>query len=50
MTKEKITETVAVKARLCETADHQILAKMLGFVADRRMALDVRSTVWRRSA
>ena len=41
MTKEKITETAALKARLCETADHEILAEMQGFVADRLMALDV---------
>ena len=41
MTKDTITETTALKARLSETADHQILAEMLGFVADRLMALDV---------
>jgi len=36
-----MTETAALKSRLSETADHQILAGMLGFVADRLMALDV---------
>ena len=41
MTKDTITETAALKALLSETADHQILAEMLGFVADRLMALDV---------
>ena len=40
MTKETISETAALKALLSETADHQILAEMLGFVADRLMALD----------
>ena len=35
MTKETISETAALKALLSETADHQILAGMLGFVADR---------------
>ena len=32
MTKETISETAALKALLSETADHQILAEMLGFV------------------
>jgi len=41
MTKNMIAETVALKALLSETADHHILAEMLGFVADRLMALDV---------
>jgi len=53
MTKDTITETMALKALRSETADHQILAEMLGFVhclaghckcprrADRLMALDV---------
>ena len=41
MTKDTISETAALKALLSETADHQILAGMLGFVADRLMALDV---------
>ena len=41
MTKDTIAETMALKALLSETADHQILAEMLGFVADRLMALDV---------
>ena len=31
MTKETISETAALKALLSETADHQILAEMLGF-------------------
>ena len=41
MTRGAISETTALKALLSETADHQILAEMLGFVADRLMALDV---------
>jgi hypothetical protein len=41
MTKDIISETAALKALLSETADHQILAEMLGFVADRLMAHDV---------
>ena len=41
MTKDTISETGALKALLSETSDHQILAEMLGFVADRLMALDV---------
>ena len=41
MTKDTITETATLKALLSETSDHQILAEMLGFVADRLMALDV---------
>ena len=41
MTKDMISETAALKALLSETADHQVLAEMLGFVADRLMALDV---------
>ena len=41
MTKDMISETAALKALLSETAAHQILADMLGFVADRLMALDV---------
>ena len=41
MTKDTIAETAALKALLSETADHQILAEMIGFVADRLMALDV---------
>ncbi len=35
MTKDMLAETVALKALLSDTADHQILAEMLGFVADR---------------
>jgi len=35
MTKDMIAETVALKALLSDTADHQILAEVLGFVADR---------------
>lgn len=41
MTKDTISETAALKALLSETADHQIMAEMLGLVADRLMALDV---------
>jgi len=41
MTKDMMAETVALTALLSETADHQILAEMLGFVADRLMTLDV---------
>jgi len=41
MTRDTIAETAALKALLSETADHQILAEMPGFVADRLMALDV---------
>ncbi len=41
MTKDTIAETAALTALLSETSDHQILAEMLGFVADRLMALDV---------
>jgi len=36
-----LAETVTLKALLSDTADHQILAEMLGFVAGRLMALDV---------
>lgn len=56
MTKDVMAETAALRALLSEIADHQILAEMLGFVADRLMALDVdqrcgagtleRSTEW----
>ena len=41
MTKDTIAETAALKALLSDTSDHQLLAEMLGFVADRLMALDV---------
>lgn len=41
MTNDTIAETAALKALLSGTSDHQILAEMLGFVADRLMALDV---------
>jgi len=41
MTKDIISETAALKALLSETAEHQVLAEMLGFVADRLLALDV---------
>jgi len=41
MTKDSLSETAALKALLSETSDHQLLAEMLGFVADRLMALDV---------
>ena len=32
MTKDTISQSAALKALLSETADHQILAEMLGFV------------------
>ncbi len=35
MAEDTISETAALKALLSETSDHQILAEMLGFVADR---------------
>lgn len=41
MTKDTIAETMALKALLSETSDQQILVEMLGFVADRLMALDL---------
>ena len=41
MAKDVISETAALKALLSETADHQVLAEMLGFSADRLLALDV---------
>jgi len=41
MTKDKLSETAALRALLSETPDTQVLAEMLGFVADRLMALDV---------
>ena len=41
MTKDTIAETAALKALLCAAPDHQLLAEMLGFVADRLIALDV---------
>ena len=41
MTKDIISETAALKALLSETADHQVLAEMLGFGVDRLLALDV---------
>jgi len=41
MTKNSISETAALRALLSETSDTQLLAEMLGFVADRLMALDV---------
>lgn len=41
MTKDKLSETAALRALLSETPDTHLLAEMLGFVADRLMALDV---------
>ena len=41
MTKTPLSETAALRALLVETPDAQVLAEMLGFVADRLMALDV---------
>ena len=39
MTKDTISEIEALKALLSEGPDHLVLAEMLGFVADRLMAL-----------
>ncbi len=41
MTRESLSETAALRALLSETADTQLLAEMLSFVAGRLMALDV---------
>ncbi len=41
MVKDMISEKAALKAALLGASDPQILAEMLGFVADRLMALDV---------
>ena len=41
MTKTPLSETAALRALLVETPDAQVLTEMLGFVADRLMALDV---------
>ncbi len=41
MTKNSLSETAALRALLSETPDIQLLAEMLGFVADRLIALDV---------
>jgi len=41
MTKDSLSETAALRALLSETSDTHLLAEMLGFVADRLMALDV---------
>lgn len=41
MTKDTIAEPMALKALLSQTSDQQIFVEMLGFVADRLMALDV---------
>ena len=41
MTKDTLSETAALRALLSETPDTHVLAEMLGFVADRLMALDV---------
>jgi putative transposase len=40
MTKETIAELEALKALLSSGRDHLVLAEMLGYVADRLMALD----------
>lgn len=40
MTKEILSEIESLKALLSEGPDHLVLAEMLGFVADRLMALD----------
>lgn len=41
MTNDNLSETAALRALLSETPDAHILAEMLGFVADRLMALDI---------
>jgi putative transposase len=41
MTKDSLSETAALRGLLSETSDTHLLAEMLGFVADRLMALDV---------
>ena len=41
MTRDSLSETAALRALLSETSDTHLLAEMLGFVADRLMALDV---------
>ena len=41
MTKDSLSETAALRALLSETCDTRLLAEMLGFVADRLMALDI---------
>ena len=41
MTKDSLPETAALRALLSETCDTRLLAEMLGFVADRLMALDI---------
>ena len=41
MTKDTLSETAALRALLSQTSDTHLLAEMLGFVADRLMALDV---------
>jgi transposase-like protein len=41
MTKDTLSETAALRALLSDTPDAHVLAEMLGFVADRLMALDV---------
>ena len=41
MTKGILSETAALRALLSETSDTHLLAEMLGFVADRLMALDI---------
>ena len=41
MTKNSLSDTAALRALLSETSDSNLLAEMLGFVADGLMALDV---------
>ncbi|GGH31428.1 hypothetical protein SAMN05444007_10514 [Cribrihabitans marinus] len=41
MSKDTLSEAAALRALLSETSDTHLLAEMLGFVADRLMALDV---------
>ncbi|EEE36145.1 transposase, Mutator family [Rhodobacteraceae bacterium KLH11] len=41
MTNDSLSETAALRALLSETSDTHLLSEMLGFVANRLMALDV---------
>lgn len=41
MTQDSLSETAALRALLSETSDTHLLAEMLGFVANRLMALDI---------
>lgn len=41
MTKNSLSDTAALRTLLSEISESNLLAEMLGFVADRLMALDV---------